>query len=135
MAIYSVFFLFWPVVLWFRSGLPKKHVIVRTALIAGQFESHLRSGPGSYSGLYCPYCSVRTVLSDFTLILYANIHTPPFLSRYSLPDHIETSRVWVLKNSIRVKRTTNCTYNCVVGWGPGGTSGLQQVGLSLRYLI
>lgn len=55
--------------------------------------------------------------------------------RYALPDHIETSRVWVLKNSIRVKRTTNCTYNCVVGWGPGGTSGLQQLDNSKRVAV
>ena len=86
---------------------------------------------GNWEKLSLSVSFLSFALSLFLLLLYMQ---PFHIDRYSLPDHIETSRVWVLKNSIRVKRTTNCTYNCVAGWGPGGTCGLQQVSLAVKVL-
>ena len=34
---------------------------------------------------------------------------------------------WTLENTVCIRHTANCTYFCVVGWGPGGYSGIQQI--------
>ena len=45
---------------------------------------------------------------------------------YPLPEQINTASNWSLENTVSVEETTDCTYFCVVGWGPGGYSGIQQ---------
>ena len=42
---------------------------------------------------------------------------------------------WTLRNTVRVKEVTNSTYFCVVGWGPGGYSGIQQINDDHRVAI
>lgn len=37
------------------------------------------------------------------------------------------SESWTLENSVRVKNSADCTYFCVVGFGPGGYCGIQQI--------
>ena len=42
---------------------------------------------------------------------------------------------WTLSCTVRVKSVTDCTYFCVVGWAPGGYSGIQQIDDSRRVAI
>ena len=42
---------------------------------------------------------------------------------------------WTLRNTVRVKEVTDSTYFCVIGWGPGGYSGIQQIKADRRVAI
>ena len=45
------------------------------------------------------------------------------------------AREWSLECSVVVGRSCPSTYFCVVGWGPGGYSGIQQVDQERRVAI
>ncbi len=57
--------------------------------------------------------------------------------RYGLvsPDELLGSREWRLECTVCVEESADCTYFCVVGWGPGGYSGLQQLSGGKRMAI
>ena len=42
---------------------------------------------------------------------------------------------WCLQCTVNVKRTADSTYFCVVGWGPGGYSGIKQVDSNQRLAV
>ena len=42
---------------------------------------------------------------------------------------------WTLQCTVNVKDTADATYFCVVGWGPGGYSGIKQVDSKTRLAI
>ena len=42
-----------------------------------------------------------------------------------MPDE-KTQKHWALEATVQVERSVDCTYFCVVGWGPAGYSGIQQ---------
>ena len=42
---------------------------------------------------------------------------------------------WTLRNTVRVKEVTDSTYFCVIGWGPAGYSGIQQIDANRRVAI
>ena len=42
---------------------------------------------------------------------------------------------WTLTNEVTVRKSANCTYFCVVGWSPGGYSGIQQISESEKVVI
>jgi hypothetical protein len=42
---------------------------------------------------------------------------------------------WTLQCSVRVRETADSTYFCVVGWAPGGYSGIQQIDPRRRVAI
>jgi len=46
---------------------------------------------------------------------------------YPLSSTIDTVSSWSLEATVSVEESTDCTYFCVVGWGPGGYSGIQQI--------
>lgn len=47
----------------------------------------------------------------------------------------DCSQNWELQCSIKVKESTDCTYFCVVGWSPGGYSGIQEITKGRRVAI
>ena len=47
--------------------------------------------------------------------------------RYPLPPAVEECRQWELSCSVVVTASCSASYFCVVGWGPGGYSGIQEV--------
>lgn len=51
------------------------------------------------------------------------------ISRRSIADS------WTLENTVCVKKSADCTYYCVVGWGPGGYSGIQRISPTQRVAI
>lgn len=52
----------------------------------------------------------------------------------SIPiDKIANS--WTIENTVCVRHTADCTYFCVIGWGPGGYSGIQQIDENHRVAI
>ena len=55
--------------------------------------------------------------------------------RYPLPPQVETCEDWELSCSVSVNSSSPATYFCVVGWGPAGYSGIQQVTESRRVVI
>ena len=42
---------------------------------------------------------------------------------------------WTLQCTVNVQDTADATYFCVVGWGPGGYSGLKQIDSNNRLAI
>ena len=42
-------------------------------------------------------------------------------------DTLDTCQDWELRCSVTVSASTPATYFCVVGWGPAGYSGIQEV--------
>ena len=42
---------------------------------------------------------------------------------------------WCLQCTVNVKCTADSTYFCVVGWGPGGYSGIKQVDSNQRLAV
>lgn len=46
---------------------------------------------------------------------------------YRLPEGAAGGGSWELRCSCVVELSADCTYFCVVGWGPGGYSGVQQL--------
>eukprot|EP00088_Acartia_fossae_P070908 TRINITY_DN9606_c0_g1_i2.p1 TRINITY_DN9606_c0_g1~~TRINITY_DN9606_c0_g1_i2.p1 ORF type:complete len:252 (+),score=40.74 TRINITY_DN9606_c0_g1_i2:49-804(+) len=47
---------------------------------------------------------------------------------YPLPaEKINSASSWSLQATVRVEESTDCTYFCVVGWAPGGYSGIQEI--------
>ena len=42
---------------------------------------------------------------------------------------------WTLQNTVCVQRSANTTYFCILGWGPGGYSGIQQIDENHRVVI
>lgn len=55
--------------------------------------------------------------------------------RYLYIPPEEITDKWTLENTVRVRNTADCTYFCVVGWGPGGYSGIQQIHHNRRVVI
>ena len=55
--------------------------------------------------------------------------------KYPLPGHMDTCHDWELRCSVTVLHTCPATYFCVVGWGPGGYSGIQHVDEDRRVAI
>ena len=53
---------------------------------------------------------------------------------YGLRDD-DISDTWTLECTVNVKESRDCTYFCVVGWGPGGYSGIQQINSERRVVI
>ena len=47
--------------------------------------------------------------------------------KYPLPAEVEESSFWQLENSVVVRKSSSTTYFCVVGWGPAGYSGIQEI--------
>ena len=43
-----------------------------------------------------------------------------------VPD-MEDFDSWALENTVCVRKSYNTTYFCILGWGPGGYSGIQQI--------
>ena len=50
-------------------------------------------------------------------------------------DTLDTCQDWELRCSVTVSASTPATYFCVVGWGPAGYSGVQQVTDTRRVAI
>ena len=55
--------------------------------------------------------------------------------RYEGIRDVDISDTWTLECTVNVKESRNCTYFCVVGWGPGGYSGIQQINSERRVAI
>ena len=55
--------------------------------------------------------------------------------RYGPIDQDSVTRDWTLSCTVTVKESTDCTYFCVVGWSPGGYSGIQQIDQDRRVAI
>ena len=55
--------------------------------------------------------------------------------RYPLPAEVETCSGWELSCNLTVTQSAPSTYFCVVGWGPAGYSGVQQVTDTRRVAI
>ena len=49
------------------------------------------------------------------------------LSMLPPADTLDTCQDWELRCSVTVSASTPATYFCVVGWGPAGYSGIQEV--------
>ena len=47
----------------------------------------------------------------------------------------DISDSWTLENTVCVRKSTDCTYYCTVGWGPGGYSGIQRISSTNRVAI
>ena len=47
--------------------------------------------------------------------------------KYQLPAEVELTSFWQLECSVVVRSSSPASYFCVVGWGPAGYSGIQQV--------
>merc|ERR1712106_1154179 len=47
--------------------------------------------------------------------------------KYPLPAEVENSSFWQLECSVVVRSPSPASYFCVVGWGPAGYSGIQEV--------
>ena len=47
---------------------------------------------------------------------------------YSLPPALDCCSTWRLDCTVVVHQTCPASYFCIVGWGPGGYSGIQEVG-------
>ncbi len=45
----------------------------------------------------------------------------------SVDEPEDVSSSWTLECSVEVEKSADCTYFCVVGWSPGGYSGIQQI--------
>lgn len=56
------------------------------------------------------------------------------LGYQNVPAHA-VSDSWTLENTVCVKKSTDCTYYCVVGWGPRGYSGIQRISSNHRVVI
>lgn len=54
---------------------------------------------------------------------------------YGPLDGDSVSRDWTLSCTVKVEHSSDCTYFCVVGWGPGGYSGIQQIDEDRRVAI
>ena len=50
-------------------------------------------------------------------------------------DSVIREHGWTLQCTVNVKDTADSTYFCVVGWGPGGYSGIKQVDSNTRLAI
>jgi len=55
--------------------------------------------------------------------------------RYPLPREVDTCTDWELKCSVTVRQTCPATYFMVVGWGPAGYSGIQEISECRRVAI
>ena len=57
--------------------------------------------------------------------------------KYPIPDSVglDTATDWELRCSVKVKSSCPATYFCVVGWGPAGYSGIQEVGEDRKVAI
>jgi len=55
--------------------------------------------------------------------------------KYPLPAKVETSSTWQLECSVVVRSSSPASYFCVVGWGPAGYSGIQEVDIGRRVAI
>ena len=51
------------------------------------------------------------------------------------PNQKVNSKSWVLQNTVNVKESTGGTFFMVVGWQPGGYSGIQQLRNNKRVAI
>ncbi len=51
------------------------------------------------------------------------------------PSSSDLSSEWALECAVTVEESADCTYFCVVGWSPGGYSGIQQVDEKRRVAI
>jgi len=80
----------------------------------------------------CPYQQWSLVEADS--VQQARPATSCHL-KYPLPSHVDTCHDWELRCSVTVLHTCPATYFCVVGWGPGGYSGIQQVDEDRRVAI
>ena len=80
----------------------------------------------------CPYQQWSLVEADS--VQQARPATSCHL-KYPLPSHVDTCHDWELSCSVTVLHTCPATYFCVVGWGPGGYSGIQQVDEDRRVAI
>merc|ERR1711892_1314144 len=47
--------------------------------------------------------------------------------KYPLPAEVELTSFWQLECSVVVRSSSPASYFCVVGWGPAGYSGIQEV--------
>ena len=54
---------------------------------------------------------------------------------YPLPSQVEDCSAWSLSCTVTVAASSPSTYFCVVGWGPAGYSGIQEVSTSRRVAI
>jgi len=54
---------------------------------------------------------------------------------YQLPKQVEDCSSWELECSVVVESSCSSTYFCVIGWGPAGYSGIQQVDHQKRVAI
>jgi len=55
--------------------------------------------------------------------------------RYEPISEQDIDDSWSLETTVCVKKSADCTYYCVVGWGPGGYSGIQRVSDTERIVI
>jgi len=54
---------------------------------------------------------------------------------YHLPGELLNSTTWTLQCTVTPELSHPATYFCVVGWGPGGYSGIQEVEVGHRVAI
>ena len=60
---------------------------------------------------------------------------PKLCLKSELYEKVMRRHGWTLRNTVRVKEVADCTYFCIVGWGPGGYSGIQQIDENHRVAI
>ena len=81
----------------------------------------------------CPHQSWRLVSGEVTedpALPATSCHL-----RYSLPPSVSSCSDWELSCTVTVTSSSPSTYFCVVGWGPAGYSGIQQVTDTRRVAI
>ena len=82
------------------------------------------------------YLDKNPVVSDAKPATSCHLTYGPYLSiDKELYQKVMKKHGWTLRNTVRVKEVADSTYFCVVGWGPGGYSGIQQIDSKHRVAI
>lgn len=82
------------------------------------------------------YLNHNPKISDAKPATSCHLNFGPHLNLSSTSyQNVMKQHGWTLRNTVRVKEVTDSTYFCVIGWGPAGYSGIQQIDANRRVAI